>query len=122
VQLVVCFKRGLPRIIISLERINTVNISKYAGLIILVPLAMWTDSQYGPIGSTRLWGILFFLISVCFCFVREVPISFGNVEVFRFKGWWKAFVIIPTATLGILFVIYAAPITCSGTKYRHLCT
>jgi hypothetical protein len=122
VQLVFRFKRGLARIIIRLERIDTVNISKYAGLIIIVPLLMWTDSQYGPIGGTRLWGIFTCLFAVCFCFVPEVPISFGNVEVFRFKGWWKAFVIIPTATLGILVVIYAAPITCSATKHRHLCT
>lgn len=83
---------------------------------------MWTDSQYGPIGSTRLWGILFFLAAVYFCFLPEVPFSFGNVEVFRFRGWWKAFVIIPTATLGILVAIYAAPMTCSATKYQHLCS
>lgn len=94
----------------------------YFGLFVVVLLSIWVEQRYGPIGVTRLWGAMFFCGSLYLCFLPEVPVSVGQVEVVRLKGWAKAFVIVPFATLGALAVTYAEPITCISTKYKHLCS
>lgn len=94
---------------------------KYLALILGVPLSLAVNHWYGPIGVTRLFGVLFVLAGICCCFVGELPVHFGRFEVARLRGMSKAWVIVPLISLGIAAVIYAPSLTCISYKYRQLC-
>lgn len=94
---------------------------KYVGLILGIPLMWVVEHRYGPIGGTRLFGMFFVAAGACFCFVHEVPVHLGTLEVGRLRGWKKTFAVVPAIALGIATMVYAPGLTCISSKYRHLC-
>lgn len=94
-----------------------VRIGPPIALAVIVGVGWWLDA----IWQTRLFGSVFVLIGVWGSFAPNVRVSFGDAEVGRLRGWHKAWVLIPTATLGLLVVTCAPQIVCFSRKYQPLC-
>ena len=75
----------------------------------------------GPIAQTRVFGILWLLGAAWLVFAKEIPVSLGDVEVVRLRGWTKVFVILPALAVGVLLAVYAPEVTCWPQRRRHLC-
>jgi hypothetical protein len=95
---------------------------KYAGFAILVCVAIAVDHLYGPIGYTRLFGVLFLLSAIWGIWTPRLEVRLGQHPVGSLSGWMKAFVLLPAAALGLAMLVYAPEITCFGSRYRHLCS
>lgn len=93
------------------------SIASVLGIVIFVVVGHVS----GPIVQLRVFGMFWVLGVVWLAFQKEVPFSFGPVEVVRLRGWAKAFVILPFLTAGVVMVLYAQELTCWSHKYQHLC-
>ena len=94
---------------------------KLLAFVLLAAGLFFVNSVWGPIGNTRAFGILFMLAAAGCVFAKEVPVSLGNQEVFRLRGWVKLVVIIPVLAIGVLLTLYAPEVTCLSYRYQHLC-
>jgi hypothetical protein len=94
---------------------------KYLGLFVMVAIALTAAHVGGPIAVTRTFGIFWMLGSVWMAFAKEIPVSLGQTEVGRLRGWTKVFGVVPFFVAGSLMAVYAAEVTCWSTKYKHLC-
>ena len=82
-----------------------------------------TEHFIGPFAMTRLFGAYWIAAALWSVFAPELPISVGDVEVARLKGWHKAFLIVPVLCIGAAVIVYAPELTCSmrGYKASSLC-
>jgi uncharacterized membrane protein YoaT (DUF817 family) len=88
---------------------------------ILAAVVVATEHWFGPIGVTRLFGLLFVAGAMYGCVAPSFTVSLGSSEVVRLTRWKKLFAVVPTAVAGLFIALFAPEITCVSTKYKYLC-
>jgi hypothetical protein len=71
------------------------------------------DHWFGPVVSTRLFGIAWAVMSLAMGRGKALPVHVGDREAVVLTGWTKALVIVPFACLGLALAAFADDIVCS---------
>ena len=100
--------------------------TQIAGLICFLLLGVawwWVGQRFGQAAGVRVWGIGLLVAAAALSFRSELPIYLGNRHVLAtFRGWHKAYVLVPLFLIGVLVAAYPHEIACAIGLRGYKCT
>jgi hypothetical protein len=93
----------------------------FFGFFLLAGTSLVVHEWLGQTAGFRFWGLALLVTSIVFTARRTIPVTLGSTELTPLEGWRKAYVLVPTYSIGTVVSLWPHQVACAINLRGYVC-